>query len=160
MPCLQSVGISSCLPVCCTPVSFSVGLCSFSQKHLVLGISHIYVVAFSSQAVTNHFSILFSRKLSTGLSSFLMWSNLVFPLAHLNILISAEFSLLSSFFFTAQHSEPYVIAGHRWSNDCLEVRLCLSIPQASSYRTSPRIIPSTSSTPFLSYIHIIVDISL
>ena len=45
------------------------------------------------------------------MSSFLMWSNLVFPLAHLNILISAEFSLLSSFFFTAQHSEPYVIAG-------------------------------------------------
>ena len=43
--------------------------------------------------------------------SFLMWSNLVIPHAHLNILISAEFSLFSSFFFTAQHSEPYVIAG-------------------------------------------------
>ena len=38
-------------------------------------------------------------------------SNLIFPLAHLNILISAELSLFSSFFFTAQHSEPYVIAG-------------------------------------------------
>ena len=66
----------------------------------------------------NHFSLLFARKVSTGftwasflMSSFLMWSNQVFPLAHLNILISAEFSLLSSFFFTAQHSEPYVIAG-------------------------------------------------
>ena len=45
------------------------------------------------------------------MSSILMWSNLVFPLAHLNILISAEFSLFSFFFFTAQHSEPYVIAG-------------------------------------------------
>ena len=45
------------------------------------------------------------------MSSFLMWSNLVFPLAHLNILISAEFSLFSCFFFTAQHSESYVIAG-------------------------------------------------
>ena len=63
----------------------------------------------------NHFSLLFSRKVSTGftwasflMSSFLMWSNLVFPLAHLNILISAEYSLLSSFFFTAQHSEPSV----------------------------------------------------
>ena len=62
--------------------------------------------------------LLFSRKVSTGftcasfrMSSFLMWSNLVFPLAHLNILISAEFSLLSSFFLMAQHSEPYVIAG-------------------------------------------------
>ena len=31
-----------------------------------------------------------------------MWSNLVFPLAHLNILVSAEFSLLSYFFFTVQ----------------------------------------------------------
>ena len=66
----------------------------------------------------NHFSLLLSRKVSTGftcasflMSSFLMWSNLVFPLAHLNILISAELSLFSSFFFTAQHSEPYSIAG-------------------------------------------------
>ena len=42
-----------------------------------------------------------------------MWSKLVFPLAlaHLNILISAEFSLFSSFFFTAQRSGLYVIAG-------------------------------------------------
>ena len=66
----------------------------------------------------NHFSLLFSRNVSTGftwasflISSCLMWSNLVFPLARLNILISAEFSLLSSFFFMAQHSEPFVIAG-------------------------------------------------
>ena len=66
----------------------------------------------------NNFRLLFSRNVSTGftcasflMSSFLMWSNLVFPLAHLNILISAELSLFSSFFFTAQHSEPYVIAG-------------------------------------------------
>ena len=58
----------------------------------------------------NRFSHLFSRKVSTGfmcasflMSSFLMWSNLVFPLAHLKILISAELSLLSSFFCTAQH---------------------------------------------------------
>ena len=33
------------------------------------------------------------------------------PVSHLNILISAEFSLLSSFFLTVQHSELYVIAG-------------------------------------------------
>ena len=66
----------------------------------------------------NHFSLLFSRKVSTDftwvsflISSYLMWSNVVFPLAHLNVLISAEFGLLSSFLFTAQHSEPYVIAG-------------------------------------------------
>ena len=67
----------------------------------------------------NHFSLVFQGSVnSTGftdapflVSSFLMWSNLVFPLAHLNILISAEFCLFSSFFFTALHSEPYVIAG-------------------------------------------------
>ena len=66
-----------------------------------------------------------SRKVSTCFTcasflmwSFLMWSNLVFPLAHLNILISAEFSLFSSFFFTAQHPEPYVC--HFWSDDCFE----------------------------------------
>ena len=66
----------------------------------------------------NHFSLSFSRKVSTCfmcasflMSSFLMWSNLVFPLAHLNILILAEMSVFSSFFFTAQRSELYVIAG-------------------------------------------------
>ena len=87
----------------------------------------------------NHFSLLFSRKVSTGftwasflMSSFLMWSNLVFPLAHLNILISAEFSLLSSFFFTAQHSDR--TSSLVW---WLFWRLCLSILRASSYRITP-----------------------
>ena len=49
----------------------------------------------------NHFSLLFSRNVPTGftwasflMSSFLMWSNRVFPLAHLNILNSAEFKLI------------------------------------------------------------------
>ena len=101
---------------------------------------------------TNLISLLFSRKVLTGftwasclMSSFLMWSNLVFPLAHLNILISAEFSLFSSFFFTAQHSELYVIAG------LMIVLKTLSFnSRASSYRTSPRILHSTSSTRFLS----------
>ena len=72
----------------------------------------------SAPSPRNHFSLSFSRKFSIGftwasflVSSCLMWSNLVFLLAHLNILISAEFNLFSSFFFTAQHSEPYVIAG-------------------------------------------------
>ena len=36
---------------------------------------------------------------------------LVFTIVHINILVSGVFSFLSSFFFTAQHSEPYVIAG-------------------------------------------------
>ena len=93
------------------------GLCSFSQKPLVLAILNTYMWLGSRlKQWPNHFSLLFSRKVSTGftwasflMSSFLMWSNLVFPLAHLNIIISAEFSLLSSFFFTVQHSNPYVI---------------------------------------------------
>ena len=68
----------------------------------------------------NHFSLLFSSKVSTGftcasflMSSFLMWYNLVFPLAHLDILISAEFILVTFFFFrpSAQHSKPHIIVG-------------------------------------------------
>ena len=62
-----------------------------------------------------HFNLLFSRNVSTCftcpsflMSSCLVWSNLVFPLAHLNILISAELSLFSSFFVTVQHSEVYM----------------------------------------------------
>ena len=39
-------------------------------------------------------------------------SDVVQPgLTHLNILNSVESSLLSSVFYTAQYSEPYVIAG-------------------------------------------------
>ena len=64
----------------------------------------------------NHFSLLFSRNVATGftcasfrMSSFRMWSNLVFPLAHLNNLISAELSLFSSFFFTAQHAGLMIV---------------------------------------------------
>ena len=41
VPCLQSAGISSCLPLRCPSISFSVGLCSFSQKPLVSVISHL-----------------------------------------------------------------------------------------------------------------------
>ena len=39
MLCLQSVSIPSCLPLYCPSISFSVDLCSFSQKLLVLAIS-------------------------------------------------------------------------------------------------------------------------
>ena len=58
-------------------------------------------VARSLEQWSNHFSLLFSRKVSRGftwasflMSSFRMWSNLVFHLAHLNSLTSAEFSVL------------------------------------------------------------------
>ena len=54
VPCLQSVGISSCLPVCCPSISFSVGLGSFSQGPLVLAILHRcgWVLASSSGQTT------------------------------------------------------------------------------------------------------------
>ena len=54
VPCLQSVGISSCLPVCCPSISFSVGLDSFSQRPLVLAILHRcrWVLASSSGQTT------------------------------------------------------------------------------------------------------------
>ena len=52
--------------------------------------------------------VLFSTNVSMGfmcasflMSLFLMWSNLVLPIAHLNILILAELSLLSSFFLVS-----------------------------------------------------------
>ena len=50
VPCRQSVGISSCLPLCCPSISVSVGLCSFSQKRLVSAF-RTDVVVFSPQAV-------------------------------------------------------------------------------------------------------------
>ena len=83
----------------------------------------------------NNCSILFSTKVSTGftcasllMSSFLMWSNLVFPLAHLNILISAELTLNSShlsFFLlpNIQNRVSLVVGRLFW-------RLCRSIPRA------------------------------
>ena len=63
VPCLQSVDISSCLTVCCPSISFSVGLCSFSQKLVVLAISHRCgcVLASSSSQTTFVFQESFNR---------------------------------------------------------------------------------------------------
>ena len=87
------------------------------QNVQVLAISHRCGWVLASSSDQNAFELI-SMNVSTGftcasflMSSFLMWSNLVFPLAHLNILISAEFNLLSSFFLTTQHLEACVIAG-------------------------------------------------
>ena len=105
-PCVLSLHLFFGRPLLLLPENSS--LSDFAQMWL----------PFCLKQWPNHFSHLFSRKVSTAftcasflMSSFLMWSNLVFPLAHLNILISVKFSLFSSFFFTAKHSEPYVIAG-------------------------------------------------
>ena len=54
VPCLQSVDMSSCLPLWCPSISLSVGLCSFAQKRLVLAIVYIcvYLLASSSSQIT------------------------------------------------------------------------------------------------------------
>ena len=65
VPCRQSVGISSCLPLCCPSVSFSVDLCFFSHKLLGLAIPHIMWLCSRLKQCPNHFSLLFSRKVST-----------------------------------------------------------------------------------------------
>ena len=104
-PCYMSVwlsGISSCLPVCCPSISFCRPLLLLPEMSSRTDFAQMWLCSRLKQW-PNHFSLLFSRKVSTGfmcasflMSSFLMWSNLVFPLAHLNILISAEFNLPSS----------------------------------------------------------------
>ena len=90
-------------------LSRSVSVPSPRSLYIVLAISHRcgWVLVSSSGQTTLVFFFNFSTGFTLAsflMSSFLMGSNLVFPLANLNILISAEFSLLSSFFFTAQHS--------------------------------------------------------
>ena len=59
-----------------------------------------------------------------------MWSNLVFPLAHLNILISAEFT-----YFCLLHNSTSTTVLHRWSDNHFEG---LTIPRASSDHKLPR----------------------
>ena len=94
-------------PLCCPYMYFSVDLCLISQKPLVAAILHRcgWVLASSSgkplqsfvfQENVNRFYFMYTSFL---VSSCLMWSNLVSPLAHLNSLISAEFSLQSSLVF-------------------------------------------------------------
>ena len=79
VPCLQSVGISSCLPVCCPSISFSVGLGSFSQRPLVLVILHRcgWVLASSSGQTTLVFC--FPGKFYMGLLPDVFISDVVQP---------------------------------------------------------------------------------
>ena len=82
VPCLQSVGISSCLPLCCPSISFSVGLCSFSQKPLELAILHRCGCVLASSSVQTTLLFCFPAGFTWAsflMSSFLIWSNLAFP---------------------------------------------------------------------------------
>ena len=86
VPCLQSVVISSCLPLCFHSISFSLDLCSFSQKLLVAAISHRYGWVLASSSGQTTLGFVFQESFnrfyvcSFLMSSFLMWPNLVFPL--------------------------------------------------------------------------------
>ena len=69
-----------------------------SPRHIYSELFRTDVVEFSAQAVAKPlYHFVFRKKFfnmfmraSFLMSSFLMWSNLVFPLAHINILTSAE----------------------------------------------------------------------
>ena len=86
-----------------SPMSFSADLYSFSKKLLV------------------KFQHVLCTPLSCCLHSVVFPAGLPSCPSFLNILISAELSLLSSFCFTAQHSEPNGIAG------CIAYRVVLCI---------------------------------
>ena len=110
MPCLQSVSISSCLPICFPPVSFSVDLCFSSQKLLVAAISHrcgCVLASSSGQTTVFCFPGKFQQMLYVRLLPGVFVSDVVQPgLPY----CPSQHPHFSSF-FTAQHSEPYVIAG-------------------------------------------------
>ena len=139
---------------------FTLSLHLFSGRPLLLlpetsSISDLHILMWLCSRLKqwpNHFSLLFSRYVWTYftcasfmMSSFLMWSNLFFPLAHLNILILAELCLFSTYLPNILSRTSLLVWWLFW-------RFCISIPRASSYRTSPRILISTSSTSSTRYV--------
>ena len=153
VPCLQSVGISSCLPVCCPSISFSVGLGSFSQRPLVLAMLHRcgWVLASSSGQTTLVFCFPGKfQQVLRGPPSWCLhlwcgptWSSLL-PISTSSFLLNLVCSHLSSLRPNILNRTSSLVWWLFW-------RLCLSILRASFYRTSSRILPSTSSIRFLSY---------
>ena len=100
----------------------------------------------------NHFSLLFSRNVSTGFTYMLpswclhfwccpSWSSLL-PISTSSFRLNWVCSHLSSL-------RPNILSRTSLLVWWLFWRLCLSIARASSYRTSPRILPSTSSTRYV-----------
>ena len=119
--CLRSVGISSGLPVCCPSISFSVGLCSFSQKPLVLAISHKCgcVLASSSGQTTLVFVFweCFNRFLRAPPSCCLHFrSNLIFFLAHQH----PHFGWIRFVLVFPLYGPTFWTVCHRWSDNCFE----------------------------------------
>ena len=153
VPCLPSVGTSSCLPLRCPSISFSVGLCSFSQTPPVSTISHRCgcVLASSSGQTTLVFCFLGTfQQVLRVLPSWCLhswcgptWSSLL-PISTSSFRLNWVCSHLSSL-------QPNILSRTSLLVWWLFCRLCLSTPRASSYRTSLRILPSTSSTRYVFY---------
>ena len=59
MPCLQSVGISSCLPLCCPSIFFSVGLCQgWVQLHKIASITITVTLKYQLQLQLHHHDVI------------------------------------------------------------------------------------------------------
>ena len=122
--CLRSSAISV--------VIWFLAISSFTRsRHLSFGlprflfpstvICNIFLVASSLSLLCtcpNHLNLYSLRNSAIGymcasfqMSTFLTWSSLAFPLAHRSMRISVVCNFLSSFFLTAQHSDPYTMAG-------------------------------------------------
>ena len=151
MSCIHSVGISSCLRLCCRSISFSVDLCSFSQKRLVLEIWHTCrcVLASSSGQTTLE---SFLMKVSTNEPpSILLVSDVVqrglpsCPSQHSHF-AWIEFALIILFSF---YGEVYVIA------DMMIILKTLSVNSTGTYQSHIRPTPDISFH-FIHRIHIIL----
>ena len=153
VPCLQSVGTSSCLPFRCPSISFSVGLGSSAQKLLVSAISNRCgcVLASSIGQTTLVFCFLGTlQQVLRALPSWCLhlwcgptWSSLL-PISTSSFRLNWVCSHLSSLRTNILSCTSLLVWWLFW-------RHCLSIPRASSYCTSPRILPSTSSTRYVFY---------
>ena len=152
MPCLQSVGISSCLPVWCPSISFSVCLCSFSQKPLVLAISHRCgcVIASSNGQPTlvSCFLGKFQQVLRPPPSWCLhFWCDLTWSSLLLISTSSFQLNLVCS---RLSYLRPNTL--NRIAGMIIIVLKTLSFNFTGIFLSHiTRILPSTSSTRFLSY---------
>ena len=119
VPCLLSVGVSSCLRLCYPYISFSVDLCCISQKRSLNDFAH--VVVFSPRAVVK--TLLFSRNVSIGfmcasflMSLFLVWS--VLPISASSLQLSCFLPLHLS--YSGHSISNQQIFGH-FSTDLLRL---------------------------------------
>ena len=123
MPCLQSVGISSCLSLCCSSISFSLDLCSISQKLRVSVISNICDCVLASNSGQISLVCCFpgkNQKIYMRLLPGIFISDVVQPglpscpsqHPHFG---SIQFALIFLFY-----GPTFITMCHCWSGDCFE----------------------------------------